>query len=137
MARQAGRRLRKKGLPVRLTRGDARRLPFTAAAFDSVVATFPSEYIFDPKTLREIRRVLVPAGTLVILPMAWITGRKPLERLAAWLFRLTGEAPGQPRPITAEVREQFQRAGLQVRSEMVKLKSSQVLVIVATNVPSV
>jgi hypothetical protein len=40
-------------------------------------------YIFDPQTLQEIKRVLVPAGKLVILLMAWITGRHPLEWLAA------------------------------------------------------
>ncbi len=45
----------------------AQRLPFADASFDSVVSTFPTEYIYDPATLREIRRVLRPHGRLVIV----------------------------------------------------------------------
>jgi len=57
-----------------------------------VAATFPSEYIFEPQTLAEIRRVLRPGGKLVIIPSAWITGQGWLEQLAAELFRVTGQA---------------------------------------------
>jgi ubiquinone/menaquinone biosynthesis C-methylase UbiE len=132
MARQAARLLKKRGVSIRLARGLAQNLPFEAAAFDSVAATFPSEYIFDIRTLHEIARVLRPGGKLVILPMAWITGTGWLERMAAWLFRITGEAPGGPRLIAAPVREQFMRAGFQVSSELVAARGSQVLVYLAT-----
>lgn len=70
---------------------------------------------------------------MVILPMAWITGTRPLERLAAWLFRITGEAPGKPKPISTMVRDQFMRAGFEVRSELVTLKGSQLLFYIATS----
>ncbi len=132
MVRQASRRLRRLGCPLRLSRGLAQSLPFKEQAFDSVVATFPSEYIFDPATLKEIRRVLVDEGRLVIIPMAWITGIRPLERLAAGLFRLTGQTTASPQPMRPEAREVFQRAGFQAESELVTLKNSQVLVILAT-----
>ncbi len=132
MARQAGKRLKKRGLPVRLARGLAQSLPFRDQAFDSVVATFPSEYIFDVHTLKEVRRVLATGGRFVILPTAWITGGGPLERLAAGLFRLTGEASGKPQPLRREAQEQFQQAGFAVQSELVPLRGSQVLVIIAT-----
>ncbi len=132
-ARQAGKRLKKKGLPLRLSRGLAQSLPFRDQTFDSVVATFPSEYIFDAKTLKEVRRVLATGGRFVIIPMAWITGGRPLERLAAGLFRLTGEASGKPQPLRREAQEQFQRAGFNAQSELVSLKGSQVLVIIATS----
>jgi ubiquinone/menaquinone biosynthesis C-methylase UbiE len=131
MARQARRRLRKQGYPNHLSRGRAEYLPFPGGAFNSVVATFPSEYIFDRRTLNEIHRVLTPCGKLVILPTAWITGTRPLERLAAWLFRVTGEAPGKPKLLRQEVQEQFQRAGFLARSEIIQLEGSQVLVIIA------
>lgn len=44
----------------------AQALPFPAAAFDTVVSTFPASYITELDTLREVARVLAPAGHLVI-----------------------------------------------------------------------
>jgi ubiquinone/menaquinone biosynthesis C-methylase UbiE len=43
MSRQAGRRLRRKGLRADLVRARARRIPFPEASFETVVSTFPSE----------------------------------------------------------------------------------------------
>ena len=135
MARQASRRLRKQGGISRLSRGYAQNIPFTGGTFDSVVSTFPSDYIFDPLTLKEIKRVLTPAGRLIILPMAWITGKRPLERLAAWLFRVSGEAPGKPGPLSSTLRDQFLPLGFDVRGENVELKASQVQVIIVEKRP--
>jgi ubiquinone/menaquinone biosynthesis C-methylase UbiE len=131
MSRQAARRLRKKGVNVNLSRGYAQSLPFTQDIFQSVVLTFPSEYIYDPRTLIEIQRVLMPGGRLVILPIAWITGKRPLERLAAWLFRFTGEAPGKPGELNPELKELFVRAGFEVRKKTVQQESSLLLFILA------
>ena len=64
MVRQAGRRLRRLGQAVKLTRGMAMHLPFLEDTFESVVAIFPAEFIFEAQTLREIWRVLVPGGRL-------------------------------------------------------------------------
>ena len=36
---------------IRLTRGMAQKLPFPNASFDTIVATFPTQYITDPDTL--------------------------------------------------------------------------------------
>src|SRR5437773_1692689 len=47
--------------------GSAQRLPFTSASFDTVVSTFPSEYIYDPDTIAEVARVLRPGGRLIII----------------------------------------------------------------------
>lgn len=135
MARRATRYLRKQAVTSRLIRGYAQHIPFSDKVFDSVVATFPAEYIFDPQTLNEIKRVLAPAGRLIVLPMAWITGTRPLERLAAWLFRVSGEAPGKPGPVSAAVLNRFTTAGFGIRSEIVDLKGSQVLVLVAEKRP--
>lgn len=131
MARQASRRLHHNGAIPGLSRGYAQNIPFAGEVFDSVAATFPSEYIFDLQTLTEIRRVLIPSGQLVILPMAWITGMRPLERLAAWLFRVSGEAPGKPKLISPALRDRFVHAGFEVRSEIAATKGGQVLVIIA------
>jgi len=133
MARQARRHLRQQGVIPCISCGYAQSMPFADCIFDSVVATFPAEYIFDPQTLTEIRRVLVPSGNLVILPMAWISGMHPLERLTAWLFRVSGEAPGKPGPVSAVIINRFTQTGFEARSEIVELQGSKVLVIIAKN----
>ncbi len=131
MARVASRQLHKNRATVRLARGNAQYIPFEKKSFDSVVATFPNEYIFDPRTLREVRRVLASSGKLVILPIAWITGDSLFERLAAWLFRITGESPNRPRGISESFRLQFAKVGFETHSEIIKLKRSQVFIIIA------
>ena len=131
MARQASHRLHKKGFLPNLSRGFAQNLPFLKNSFDTVVATFPSEYIFDPHTLTEIHRVLASGGKLVVVPSAWITGKRVHEQLAAWLFRATGQAPAIDASLPG-MEALFVRNGFEVRHEMVELSGSRVLVIVAT-----
>ena len=47
--------------------GSVQRLPFGDASFDTVVSTFPTEYIYDRAALSEIARVLRPGGRLVVV----------------------------------------------------------------------
>jgi ubiquinone/menaquinone biosynthesis C-methylase UbiE len=98
-----------------------------------VVATFPTEYIYDPATLQEAYRVLLPAGRLVILPGATILGRGLLDRIMALLFRITGQTP----PNLAEIihersRLPFVNAGFQVETHDLDVRSSRVYILVAT-----
>ena len=51
----------------RVLQGMAQYIPFPDAAFDTVVSTFPSEYIYDPDTLSEVERVLRPGGRLIVI----------------------------------------------------------------------
>jgi ubiquinone/menaquinone biosynthesis C-methylase UbiE len=132
MVRQAARRLLKNEGVIRISCGYAQFIPFISETFNSVVATFPSEFIFDPQTLLEIRRVLLPGGDLVIIPTAWITGGHQVERLAAWVFRVTGEAPGKPHDLSVPTKNRINQAGFLVKSEVVETKGNQVLLIVAT-----
>ncbi len=118
-----------------LTRGVAQQLPFSNEAFDTVVATFPAEYIFDPQTLTEAHRVLVPGGRFVILPGAVIIGRGGLDRLLAWLFRITGETPPNLSEILHErPKEPFAKAGFQLEIHEVNVKSSLVFIMLATKI---
>lgn len=94
MGRQAQRRLRRLGLDVALLNGRAQQLPFTAASFDTVLATFPTEFIVDPTTLTAVARVLRPGGRFVIVPEGRLTGRGPLARLIEWLYGVTGQREG-------------------------------------------
>ena len=131
MSRQATRRLRKVKYPRRIIQGYAQKLPFPHGDFDRVVATFPSEFIFEEPTLREIHRVLRPAGELVIVPSAWITGKGLLERLAAGLFLVTGQA-GILEQILPGMKRRISDSGFLVRHELLELEKSRVMVIIAT-----
>ncbi|GAC1367658.1 MAG: hypothetical protein NVSMB44_33550 [Ktedonobacteraceae bacterium] len=66
-AARATLRRRKAGPGSWVIQGSARQLPFPADMFDSVVSTFPSEYIYDPDVLAEVERVLRPGGRIIII----------------------------------------------------------------------
>ena len=117
----------------KLVRGLAQALPFPEAEFDSVISTFPSDYIFDPDTLSSIHRVLRGDGRLILLPAAWIVGRKLLDRAAAWLFRFTGEAPLNIREVIGKRAVQpLKQAGFNVEVRELEIQTSTVIVILAT-----
>jgi ubiquinone/menaquinone biosynthesis C-methylase UbiE len=136
-SRQMGRLARNRLLrgrftEINLVRGIAQRLPFPPRAFDTVVSTFPAEYIFEPQTISEIKRVLRDGGCYVLLPAAWIVGRKTLDRLASWLFRSTKQVPELPAEVfSGRLRTQLEQAGFHSQAETVQLRSSEVLVIIA------
>lgn len=131
MGRMAAGQLSRFGLPVALTRGHAQFLPFGADCFDSVAATFPTEYIFDQRTLSEIYRVLRPGGKLVVVPMAWIVGQNAADRAAVWLFRVTRQSGDLTETVKARIQLPFAQAGFRVRIETIEKRQSIVLVIVA------
>jgi len=62
-------KLARKGLTQQVTviQGRVQELPFEDASFDSIVSTFPTEYIYDPGAIRELARVLRPGGRLIIV----------------------------------------------------------------------
>ncbi len=97
MSAIASRRVRHHGLTISLVRGRAEALPFAAGSIRTIVATFPSEFIFDGRTLSEISRVLREKGELVVIGVASITGHALYDRFANWLNRLTGQS-GEPDP---------------------------------------
>lgn len=116
----------------RLIRGLGQDLPFPDEAFDTVVATFPTEFIFEEGTLAEVRRTLKNGGKLIVLPVAWLTGAGRLDRFAAWLFRVTGQAPASlSREATNRMLEPFIQAGFQVESAQLEVKSSTLLIVIA------
>lgn len=130
MARQARRRLSGQGLTPALARGLAQHMPYPTQSFDSVVATFPTPFIIDPLTLEEVRRILKPGGRLVVLMAAWITGQSLPDRLMAYVFRITGEAPGETQELT-QVVEPYTQAGFQASLRFVEQPGSRLMFIVA------
>jgi ubiquinone/menaquinone biosynthesis C-methylase UbiE len=133
MGRLAKRRLSGSGYTQpNLSRGLAQAIPFPAETFDTVLSTFPSNYIFDPSTLLEVHRTLKNGGRFIVLPVAWIIGNKLMERYAAGLFRVTGQAPTEPVEIVSErLKQTFTEAGFDVKIEQVEVKSSLVLIVLA------
>jgi SAM-dependent methyltransferase len=116
MTRQAYRRLQREKYQPRLARAKAPALP-----------TFPTEYILQPGSLANIHHLLRPGGVMVLIPFAWITGRGFLDRFAAWLFNVTGEAPAWD----ARWLIPLNKAGFSVSTQLQDLGGSQVMVILA------
>jgi hypothetical protein len=84
---------------------------------------------------------LAPGGRLVIIPFAWITGKRVIERAAAWLFQITAQSPppgiqgGHAKakeyvPGTEKMLEPLRRGGFQVSLERRAMPGSLVVVIV-------
>lgn len=128
MIRQARRNLARNRFPINLSRGYAQFLPFAANSFDNVVSTFPSEYIADPRTLAEARRVLKEDGRFIIVPVAWMGGQSLLERGAQWLFQVTGQS-GEG--VEARITEFLSEHGFSAVCSRVEIHNSTVLIIVA------
>lgn len=112
---------------INLTRGLAQALPFRDGAFETVIATFPAEYIADPRTLSEVRRCLSDGGRFVVLPAAL-----PKNRLLAWLFRVTGQAPSDAvQVIQKKLQEPLIQAAFETKMHVVEKPSGTLIIIVA------
>jgi ubiquinone/menaquinone biosynthesis C-methylase UbiE len=111
----------------RLTRGVAQNLPFANGSFETIVSTFPTEYIFDPRTLAEVRRCLSEGGRLVVLPVAL-----PKNPFLDWLYRITGETPSEVvEVVESRLVKPFQAAGFEVDVITKELQSSTLLIVIA------
>jgi SAM-dependent methyltransferase len=136
MGRLAARRLQRAGVVVPLLRGRAEQLPLATAAFDTVLATFPAPFIFEAATLAAVRRVLRPDGRFVIVLAAEQVGRRPLQRLVSWLFRLTGQGSLAPTDksepeLPPRLMAAFAAAGFSLTGRYVRLPTSRVLILSA------
>jgi ubiquinone/menaquinone biosynthesis C-methylase UbiE len=116
-----------------LSRGLAQKLPFSSVVFDSIISTFPTEFISDRETISEIHRVLRPDGRLIVLPVAWIEGKGFSEKVAAWLFKVTRQVPpAAEQNIRKNLVEPLVGSGFQVELHRIERHTSIVLVILAT-----
>lgn len=70
------------GTQATVIQGSAQHVPFSDGSFDTVVSTFPSEYIYDPDTIAEVERVLRPGGRLIVIEGANLL---PVGFLQPWL----------------------------------------------------
>ena len=110
-----------------LARGLAQALPFAAESFDSVVATFPTEYFVDPQTLKEVKRCLVPGGRFVVLPVAL-----PRNRLLDWLFKTTHQRPTEALDvIRARLEKPLAALSFQTEIQALDVPSGVLVVVIA------
>jgi len=111
----------------RLTRGLAQHLPFANTSFDTIIATFPAEYITDPHTLSEVTRCLHNGGRFIVLPVAM-----PRNRFLSWLFKITKQAPSEALEIVhKQFEEPFEQADFKTESHLLDVKSGTLIVVVA------
>lgn len=112
----------------RLTRGLAQQLPFASGSFETIIATFPTEYFADPSTLAEVKRCLDNGGRFIVLPAAM-----PRNPLLSWLFKFTEQAPVEALKIVRERLEKpFLEADFHVETHVLELRSGRLIIIVAT-----
>jgi len=126
---QMGRLARRKlGTDVKLARGLAQAMPFPDRSFDTIVSTFPTDFIFEQSTLHGIRRCLSDGGRLIVLPVSW-----PKSRLLQWLYRVTGESPSALEDaLKLRIRKPFEHAGFYTEIQVVDVKSGILLIVIAS-----
>ncbi len=141
MGRMAQQRLQRAGLFSLLVRGRVQELPLKTAVFDTVLSTFPTDYVVQPETLAAVFRVLGENGRFVIVPEGHLTGGGVLHRFIHWLFRITGQRAGPfavandhfwpDEAMWEPFRRRFGEAGFVVAIHHVQRPRSGVTVIVA------
>ena len=111
----------------RLTRGLAQHLPFPSGSFDTIVSTFPADFITDAHTLAEVKRCLSNGGRFIVLPVAW-----PKNPFLDWLFRVTGESPSEAvELVMSKFKAPLVQAGFETEVRMLDVRSSLLLIVVA------
>jgi ubiquinone/menaquinone biosynthesis C-methylase UbiE len=141
MGRIARKKLIRNQLHADLVRGKAQELPFASGAFTTIVATFPTDFIFEPMTLKELHRSLKNDGTLVIVPNGVFIGGGAVQRFLEWLYNVTGQrASNYDRGIVDEIVSFFASYGFEAKFEKQSCSRSVATVIVArkrSSVPNV
>ncbi len=127
MGRMAFRRIEKAKMEPRITNGDVHCLPFPKSTFDNIASTFPSDYIKSPENIKEIYRVLKPGGNFVFIPAASITGDSFLHKLAATLFKITGQNSGIDKGSFSNIISEYQKIGFNVILKDIYLENSSLL----------
>ncbi len=131
MIRQAQKRLTCCQFQFRLVRATAERLPFSNGSFDSVIATFPTEYIFKYETTQEIWRVLKPHGKFITLVGVKILPTGFYNRLLTVLYKSSRQdIPNDA--LLAQYLNQLNSAGLHGQIEWQAAAGSQLLMIVCS-----
>ena len=137
MVKQAAGNIVKAREDVKLVRADIRYLPYRSGWVDTVLSTFPAEFIVDPKTLKEFNRVLATEGRVVIVAEGRLKGGGALRRFIDWLFTITGqrvrpEEEGWAAELWKKVEDRIHAAGFSLDKEIKDLGESEVTIVILT-----
>lgn len=66
MLRVTERRMKREAISLRILQGRTQAIPISDQNIDNIISTFPSNYIFEEDSLKEIKRVLAVGGRVVI-----------------------------------------------------------------------
>ncbi|GAB4510404.1 MAG: hypothetical protein OHK0046_07170 [Anaerolineae bacterium] len=113
MGRIARHKLQRQGLKAVFTQGEAQRLPFSDQAFDTVISTFPTDFIFASETLSEVWRVLAPGGRLIVVPSGVLLGGGAVRRFLEWLYAITGQRNEQDASVWPRITARFNAHGFE------------------------
>jgi ubiquinone/menaquinone biosynthesis C-methylase UbiE len=112
----------------KLIRGLAQQLPFRNGSFDTVIATFPAEYITDPRTLSEVKRCLSDGGRFIVLPVAM-----PKNQFLSWMFKVTGQAPSNTMTVIQDkLKEPFIKFEFNVDIHVLERSTCTLIILIAT-----
>lgn len=128
MLRHSSRLLNERDL--RLIRAVGQSIPIKSGVFQTVTATFPAPYIFEPATLNEIRRVLKPGGKMIILVTGEVTGSTLHEKIIRFAYGLFGFSR-TPDSLQTYLQEPLRKCGFMGHVEWIAGPNARLLVIVA------
>jgi len=120
-------KLRRHNIEPRLVRARAQDLPFADTTFDAVVSTFPTNFVFDPKTIADVYRVLQPGGRFVCVPNGELSGDGVVQKVLEFAYRLTGQRGSSP----LRIQERFETVGFTLSQLIEPCRSSKAEIIIA------
>lgn len=133
MNQRTRKRLQKSGFHIQqlgLCRGIAQNLPFRNDSFSTIVATFPTPYALDHRTIEECWRVLQDGGRIVILPGIRHGGKSLYSRFLRWLFGITRQALDDS-IIQSVWAERYLQQGFQVKQVWIPCERDQLWFLLA------
>lgn len=128
-------RLRKNASPAgernnqAIIRGFAGQLPFSSHSFDTIISTFPTDYIFQPSVLDETRRVLKQDGKLIVLLAAFPRRDTLPSAFLLLLYRITGGTASDRNQMETSICVSLQNIGFTPSFEWIQGKYSDLLLI--------
>src|SRR5262249_8090789 len=123
----ARRKMLRHQIAPRLLQARAQQLPFSDGSFPAVVSTFPTNFVYDPKTIAEIYRVLQPGGRFVCVPNGELSGSGPVQKLLEFAYRVTGQRGSSP----LAIHDRFEAVGFTLSQVVEPCRSSKAEIIIA------
>ena len=126
MSRIAQRNANRHSSRLNWIRAEAENIPFVNHSFETVIATFPSEYIFQPATLKSCSRILKPDGELIILLGVKFTSANFSSRILKTIYDLFQQSPPNDQ-FGEQIQGQFLSHGLNPKLDFLDFKTYQLI----------